>query len=367
MWKVVVPLLIARAAHAAPPVQLGNGVTLEVTRAALLVHRGKLTAHLADAQRNHYFGDGPVIDKQARTITVDEIDNCVDVPTPLVLTFDQVQSRLDNVDAYRLHVVKQYAAAATGFAKALAEDPMSRVAAINLASAQQLLGKRADAVATLAPWLAREPEAMYATVVADPELAPLLAEPALVAIAAKVPGRAGFPDGIGYSPEHHQVAVWRDECSWGYAGPDACETSIELFDTATGTRVTSLPLTEILDHDPSRRARRAAAAERTLRDLGFSAPAVVVGTETSTDADRAADKRRFALASLRIGVVSASGSVNVLRGNTSLATLTTLDRLHGARYLRDAHALVLSSGRAGREGCEGTDPTATDIVPLVLP
>lgn len=362
----------AAAAHAAP-VRLADGITLEVTRDAVLVHRGALTAHLADAGRRHYFGDAaPVIDSKARTVTVSQLDNCTDMPAPLVLTFDQAASRLDNVDAYRLHVQKKYADAARGFAKAVAEDPANRVAAINLASAQQLLGKRADAVATLAPWLAREPEAMYATVVADPELAPLLTEPQLVAVAAKAPGRvtalaASFPDHIGYSPERHELAVWRDECSWGGSGPDTCDSAIELLDAATGKLVASLPLAEMGDGaDRKTRARHAAAAERTLHDLGFSAPAVVVATETTTDADHDADKRKFVFANLGVGVVSVSGAVNVLRRNTSLATSQTLEHLGRVVYVRDAHALVLSSTRPGAEGCESTDPTATDVVSLSL-
>jgi hypothetical protein len=363
----------ARTAAGDPgtPVRLADGITLEVTRDALLVHRGALTARLAAPSPRRYFGDAaPVIDRRARTIQIEELDRCSDVGDPLVRTFDQAASRLDNVAALGLHRRHQYAAAA-GFAQALAEDPHNRVAAQNLASAQQLLGQRAAAVATLGPWLQQEPESMYAAIVADPELSPLLTEPALAALAAQASGPvttlAAYHDGIAYAPARHQLAVWRDECSWGYDGSDACGTSIELFDVATGRRITALPLAEILDHaEPGLRARRADAAARTLRDLGFRATAVITARDTTNDASRADDKRTFSFPSLHLGVVSREGAVNVLRGDTSLATAETLTRLHGARYVPAAQVLVLSSGRAGHEGCEGTDPTATDLIPLAL-
>lgn len=48
--------------------------------------------------------------------------------------------------------MKDYKAAAAGFAQAAALDPTWNIPAYNLASAHQLLGDKPAAMAALAPW-----------------------------------------------------------------------------------------------------------------------------------------------------------------------------------------------------------------------
>jgi len=367
--RAVVPLLVvastAYAEPAAKPVVAFDKVRLDVVDGRAVARRGAAIARLTD-QRVEW---PPVVDAKHKTITLSVLDECTDAASPVTFTFDEVASRVENAAAYGLHVKKRYKDAAAEFAKALALDPKNRIAAVNFASAAQLLGNNDEAVKALAPWLASEPLAMYATIVADPELAPLLAAPAVHAIEAKVPGTVSVkPDalegGMAYAPENKLLAVERTECSWGSDSSDQCLIHVEIFDASSGTLVAAIPLQEFDGEDHALAKRRAEVAQRTLRALGFNAEKAVVGRETTSDADRAADKRKVVLDGVKLGVVSVEGSINILRGNTVLAHVDTLQNLHGASWSPSAHALAIFSGRPGHEGCEGTDPQETVVVPL---
>jgi hypothetical protein len=349
------------------PIAVFDKVTLENLGGAVYARRGPLVARIANGQ----FSEAPVIDAKGRKVSFATSNYC-DAPVgTFTLTFDQLASRLDNVAAYGLHKKKKYEESKAGFARALALDPTNRIAAVNLASAQQLLGDKDGAVKTLTPWLASEPVAMYGTVVADPELAPLLPQPALAALKAKVPGNVTVTPGllkgnVAYAAERALLAVQRTECGWGADGPDACAVTVELFDAA-GTLTASLPLTSFDATNRVLGVRRARAAQQTLRDLGFKTEAVVTGKDTSTPADQDAMKRRISFPTLKVGVAVVEGHVNFLRGNTVLGHADTLSRLHGVMWAPSARAFVLWSGRPGHEGCEGTDPQETTVVPVALP
>lgn len=357
---------VARADTPPPQsIKVFDTVTLENQSGAVWVHRGALAARVVDGQ----FATPPVVDSKARKVTFATLNYCDDPVASVTMTFDQLTARLENVVAYGQHRKKKYAESKAGFAKALALDPTNRIAAVNLASAQQLLGEKADAVKTLAPWLASEPVAMYATVNADPELAPLAASPELVALKAKTAGnvtvtRAGLKGGAAYSAERNLLAVDRTECSWGADGEDACEQNVELFDGATGKLVTSIALSHYDGGNRALVARRVKAAQQTLRDLGFKTEALVKGKQLATENDGAVYKTRFSFPAQKLGVVAAEGTVRVLRGNDVLAEGGALQRVHAVAWAPSIHAFLVSSQRPGSEGCEGTDPTATTIVAL---
>lgn len=108
-------------------------------------------------------------------------------------------------------------------------------------------------------------------------------------------------------------------------------------------------------------AARAVAVQQALDNLGFSPAKLERGTEP-TGAFEA--KRISSLVHAKLGVVGKDGSVRVLRKDTELGHATTLTRLDLAIYVEDARVMVIFSGRPGREGCEGTDPTQIDVIPI---
>lgn len=350
-----------------PPVAVFEKVVVEAKGGAIFARRGAVTARIAVGT----FVNAPVVDAKAKKITFATADWCDRNLGTVSLSFDQLSSRLDNVIAFGLHKKKKYAESKAGFAKALALDPSNRVAAVNLASAQQLLGEKAEAIKTLTPWLASEPVSMYLTVATDPELAPLLASPELVALKAKTSGnvtvsKKGLKGGAAYSSERGLLAVERRECSWGRDGEDSCELLIEFFD-ASGKLTTAQHL---IDFDDSNRAlvqRRVKAAQQSLRDLGFKTEAVVRGKDTRTDKDREDLKGKMSFPTLKLGVVTLDGKISVFRGDTAVAQGAGFERLQDAAWAPSVRSFIISSLSSGREGCEGTDPTQTTILPVTTP
>jgi tetratricopeptide (TPR) repeat protein len=297
------------------------------------------------------------------------------VAAPAHWQLDQLEARLANVVAYGQHTKQDYKSAEAGFARAAALDPTWPIAAYNLASARQLQGDLAGAVAALAPWLKSDPMATYIQVASDPELAPLLARPELKALQATKRGSVavdakGITGDIAYSPERGELAIARREASWG-----ACVymVDIELHDATSGKLVAKAPLIkwdETLPEcsgDGIKASARPAIAERAklvqgiLADLGFSPAAIERGTQPTGNYG---EKRTSSFAKAKLGVVGKDGLVRVLRKDTELGHASTLDQLLAAVLVTDLDTVVLTTGRAGREGCEGTDPTQVDIIKL---
>jgi hypothetical protein len=368
---VVTLVCIARAPVAAQdlhaPVTVFDNVSIANINHAIYVQRGTTAARIADG----VFTAPPTVDAATQTLTIATNAFC-DAPVPsgsVTFTFHQLKARLDNVEAYALHKQKKYAESKAGFAKALARDPANRTIAVNLASAQQLLGEPTEAVKTLAPWINSEPIATYVTVAGDPELAPLLLRPALAALKAKTAGTVivtatGLKGGVAFAKAANLLAVERHECDWGtgVAKANACASHIELFE-ASGKRIVSLPLSNFDGANQKRNAQRRQVAQAVLRDLGFVAEAVVHGKVTSTGTDREPAKTKFALASLKLGVVGFNRMARVLRGNTLVVETPTMERLLAVDWAPTANAFIFHSGRFGSEICETTDPTRVDVVP----
>src|SRR5262249_42408172 len=93
-----------------------------------------------------------------------------------------LEARIENAAALKLHVDKRHAEAAAGFARAVALDPDWELAITNLAAAQALAGQKAEAVATLARLLDKNPAWLAWRLVADPELASVAGAPELAAV-----------------------------------------------------------------------------------------------------------------------------------------------------------------------------------------
>jgi hypothetical protein len=359
------------------PQPLPGGMQLVIAGGRVNVERGAVRAPLAiDGPRDQMVDDFDkvVIDAAARKVTID-VTMC-NTSGHAVYTLDALEARLANVEALAAHHKKDYATAATGFARAAQLDPDFDLAAENLASALALGGKPDQAVAALAPWIAKNPTWVYARVATDPELASLRQHKAIVALRARKPGTATVKDGtlaglVAWSATRRQVAVVHGEGSWGSCNWFA---ELQVFDVATGARRATLPLVEWADTSPEcegtdRPVRgldpahakavtaRVAAAQGLLRELGFS-PARL---EKSVG-DHGSDDLRLPRA--KLVVRTADVTAEVVRAGTVIARGAVLGNVDSAWLVPDAKAIVLGSGRAGSEGCEGSDPTMITVVPL---
>jgi len=362
----MVPLLLLAA--------LG-GYHFEVKHDELVVTKGKQRARLAQAMDLVRVK----VDDKARAVDIDVEDVSCDGSQHYRWTFGQLDARLENTTAFGLHKKRDFKRAAQGFARAVAADPTWNVAAYNLASAHQLRGDKRAATAALAPWLAAEPIATYVKVTTDPELAPLLGEPELAAVRSKQPGNVALTatgeltGGVAYAANRKLLAVVRKEASWG-----ACSFTnrLEIYDR-TGVLVASTAIVNwdetdtdcsggVLKSAKGAIATRSAQLSTMLANLGFNQAATEPGT-LKTDTLKNGDvKHRLQFPANKLGVVSMreSGTASVLRSNTVLATGKVLDSLTAGIYVGDVNAIIVWSIRAGREGCEGSDPTQVTIIQL---
>jgi hypothetical protein len=354
---------------------LGGGLSLVVEGDHLYVARGVERARLAQAHELV----SAVVRRAQRKVDVLVLDSTCDGESRYTWGLAELAARVENAAAYRLHRRRDYARAAAGFARAVAAAPAWKVAATNLASAEVLRGDAAAAIRALAPWLAAEPIATYVKVATDPELAPLLVRPELRAIRARRRGAVQLSDErawgrVAYEPVRGLLAVARTEGSWG-----ACvyRTDLEIHDARSGRRIAVAPMVAweetSFDCDvkamgvlPARRAAVAARVKRLaamLADLGFSSAAIERAEVGSSDGDRQTGSfPRHAL-----GLAARGGVARVLRGDQVLASRRILDHIDAAVWVEDARAAVVWSIRPGREGCEGTDPTAVTVLPAARP
>ncbi|MCE9576673.1 MAG: hypothetical protein K8W52_26235 [Deltaproteobacteria bacterium] len=374
----------AHADDAPPPTtqKLPGGLVLSIDNYKLFVSKGKVRAPISLSSR---MGDDDafegiskaVIDTAGRKVAVTLTEPCHELDH--TFNFDQLEARLANIKGLTAHRKKDYAGAATAFAAAVKLDPTFNLAAENLASALALGGKPDEAVAALAPWIASDPVWVYERVAADPELASLRKHATITALAAKKKGTALLKDDavvgdVAYSEARNELAVVRVESSWGAGG---WVSEVEIFDAKTGALRTVLPLVgwgdtaEMCDDDgtclePGRARlvkKRVATLQGVLRDFGFSPVKSEKGGGVKHPHEND-DTQTISFARGKVGIASNGGSVNVLRGNTVLASGTADDRLERASLVAAPKAVVIWSGRTGREGCEGTDPTEVTVIPL---
>jgi hypothetical protein len=360
--------------------QLPHDLTLVMDARGLAVQRGKLRAPLEID--GHSLPIKLSVAMDGKLVGIYVTDSC-DVVHKLYLGLPNLEARLENVAALAQHRQRRWADSAAGFARALALDPTFDVAATNLASAQLRSGRAEDAVKTLAPFLYPPRAATYARLVADPELVPLLDRPEVAAVRASVAGTARLkvtPDDVtldgrfAFSSKYRLVAAVRGEASWGNC---AHEAELVLLDSAGGVAARMLLLSmneETIDEarncpiEPSARrsvAARVAAAQRLLTDLGFS-PGGEPGELSLTE--RGMSRAKFAQA--KIGLVIGAGVARALRGNREIGSAPTPgESLVAASFFDRSYvslnAVVFEWSRAGREGCEGTDPHGIQLLPIL--
>lgn len=285
------------------------------------------------------------VDKRARTVAIPVLTTC-NGDQVTTYTFDQLEARLVNAEALALHKKKSWKNAAKGFAAAVKLDPTWQLPAYNLASARQQLNDLPGAAAALAPWLASAPIPTYLHVTQDPELSPLLATKELAAIRAARPGnlKVTADGGIyGYNAERKLVAAQIEE-----SNGMSCTTytSIVLIDAQRAVQLASLPLStyEHCGDKPGKpklvTPKAAEQIEKLLVDFGI----VSTAFESGSYEDRGQDKRAVRLPKSKLGVVTNGGAVNIVSGNTSLATTGLSEaNLTWATFLPEPRLMLLGS------------------------
>ena len=139
------------------------------------------------------------------------------------------------------------------------------------------------------------------------------------------------------------------------------DTSQCLCDSCATTLYLSTHGTWAPEKAKAERAEKAKTAEAILVAFGFSkTPAETTGASEKGDDS---EKRVARFDKAKIGVVENGGSVNVLRGNTSLGKGgMSGGRFTGAAYLPDAKAVVITS-YVPSDMCARTDEDVIAVKP----
>jgi tetratricopeptide (TPR) repeat protein len=374
--RALLVLLIFTASASAAPKTFGDGLKITFHDHSLFVH----------AKDGHEAALGPAenftdftFDAAKQEVTIEFETRFCQIGTHEVWSLASLNARLENTPAFALHKKKDFKAALAGFQRAIAADPTWPIPAYNAASAQQLLGDKPAAIATLAPWLKQAPVRTYLQIHQDPELAPLSDRAEVKAIEAAKPADVevthdGITGGAAFSPTHKLLAIARTEGSWGDSqfvrdielydmkGVFVTKLSLVLFDeTNTDCYTGDLSKCELSGKAAKKKVGdRAASVQQLLRALGFSR-AKTEGGEGSLDGD----KRKVPFAAHKLGLVERNGSIRILRGDHEVTT-SSLDgaKLVAALLVEEVNAVVVWSRSPGAEGCQSMDPASVQIIPL---
>ena len=288
-----------------------------------------------------------------------------DMPTTATLSLAQLEARLDDAEAMQYLHAGQLSDAIASATRAVARAPEIDELHAHLAAAYVTAGKPHEAARALAVVAARNPVWTYLLVQEQPDLITLASEPELARLRVRSPANIDLtrmPVLVERSGRFLAVPV--EEGSWGSGDS---ETRIEVFQIATGTIVTTIhgvmwsymsqPMTPQIDAEVARRRHQ---VERWLAELGFTgAPGLERGTIKHRDSD---DATTTTFHKARITVNEAG---EVVRGATVLGHAPGVyGKLHDAYWLPAQRVLVYHWGRAGHEGCEGTDPQGIEIAEL---
>jgi hypothetical protein len=375
---VVAGLSFVRSASAGDDViKLGDGYELVAKdQGTIDVRKAKRRTQLIGG---YNFGTAAKVDAKAKKVTITYSKEC-SADGSETFTFDQLEARLLNTESLVLHRKKDWANASKGFAQAAKLDPGYKLAAFNLASAHSRLGQLPEANAALAPWLKAEPLATFVQINLDPELQPLLATKEVQAVkgatkrgSITVDAAGQLDGGFAFSAERNWLAVPHSDAGMWDCG---ALRWIQVFDLTTTKLVAKLPLGGVpngvgpcepgpskaaLAKAKSERAAKAKTAQEILVAFGF----VKTPSESTSATEKGddGDKRVARFEKAKIGVVSNGGTVNVLRGNTSLGKGSMSGgRFTAAAYLPDAKAIVITS-YVPSDMCARTDEDVVLVKP----
>jgi len=218
-------------------------------------------------------------------------------------TLDQLRARLADAEAIQALQRQRWADAMASADLALALDPALDSAYLSRARSLLGRGKLDDAAAALAPVIERNPVWVYWRLVSTPALAKLFAHPAVQRLAAATPGTFEATSqgwSVQTEPTGRFLAYYSDNGSIegqpGYCGV------ITVIDRATLAVAVKMHAGTCNGPKAPYRVERA-AAERTLRALGFTAASEETASIELTDQTRPwfeYQKIEFPLAGVRL-------------------------------------------------------------------
>ena len=334
-------------------VRLRDGRTYRFseTRSGLRVHHGKRWAPVrGNGLRSILAFHGARLSNDQSKVGIKFEDGCF-TQKEAWFSIDELDARLENTAAYRLHRKKQYKEAAAGFARAVELDGKFDTAITNLASAYALQGQVDKGEAALAPLLARKPVAAYFKLLFDPELAALRATPTVTGYKAKTRGTARLDKQAGFAIGHAAYSAERDllaviihdepggaECTTGRAlaivdgkGQIVHRAALVRYDEGY---VEECPGPVV---KPSKRATveaRIGLLNQFLRDFGFEPALGEVGKQSNAG---------YFISKARMSVVSSRSAIRVFRRGKQIAAATgiSLDHLYPPIYLPATSTLLV--------------------------
>ena len=375
---VLLSLLLLTATASAKP--FADGLDIRFHDHSLFIHAND--GHVARLNPADGLG-GFKYDAAKQQVTIDYDTYACQITTNITYNLATLKAKLENAPAFELHREKNYKGALAGFQRAITADPTWPIPAYNAASAQQLLGDKDAAIATLAPWLKQAPIRTYVRIHQDPELAPLAVRAEVKAVEAAKPGdvevtQKGITGGAAYSATHNLVAIVREESDWGGS---TFMRDVEIYD-AKGALVTAVPLVQLDETSPDcykddptscefagtaaakKVKNRAARVQLLLRALGFSRAKAEGGDGAWEDGGA---KRKVRFPAHHLGLVERDGTIRIRRGNTEVTTsMLASAKLDRALLVEELSAIVVWSYRPGAEGCESSNPTTVQFIPVTL-
>jgi hypothetical protein len=205
----------------------------------------------------------------------------------LTFTFDQLDARLE-LAAARRRERRDRAAAIAGYRRAIALDASLDEAHVGLAARCCRQGRPRDAVAAVAPVLARNPVWLHWRTLVEPGLAALRREPELRALRAAAPGsfdvtgfRVGYGGGVvtyGVEPRGRYLAA---HTGYDWSADRFAQDAVSIIDRRTGAVVAVLPLRLV-----GGARDEVASVQRALAELGFAPATGEVAMITSLDPGR---------------------------------------------------------------------------------
>jgi hypothetical protein len=291
------------------------------------------------------------------TVTFNGETHC-DMPATETRSVAELDAIIDATEALQLAAAGKNTEAIHGLVSAIAHTRAPGELQFQLAAVQVRAGNPHDAAITLAAIAARDPVTVFMRLAVDHTLAPLAGDAALARFRAPKRGKvdlAKMP--VMLDPSRRFAAVPIDEASWGSGDS---ETRVEIIDLDTQSIIATIPhvmwalmsepMTPAIEAEVAARKRQ---VEAVLEVLGFASAAVEIAT---IDDDRVA---HFARAGITI-----DADLNVTRAGQRIAQAAGVGHPLAAYWLRARRTLVIASGRAGHEGCEGTDPRSVSAMKL---
>jgi hypothetical protein len=291
------------------------------------------------------------------TVTFSGETDC-DMPAAETHSVAELDAIIDATEALQLAAAGKNVEAIHGLVSAIAHTHEPGELQFRLAAVQVAAGNPHDAAVTLAAVAARDPVTVFMRLAEDHTLAPLAGDAALARFRARKRGKVDLTKmPVMVDPSGRFAAVPIDEGSWGSGDS---ETRVEIIDLDTRAIVATIPramwalmsqpITPAIEAELAARKRQ---VEAVLETLGFASAAVEIATIGD---DRVA---HFARAGITI-----DADLNVTRAGRRIAQAAGVGHPIAAYWLPARRTLVVAAGRAGHEGCEGTDPRSVSVMKL---